>query len=163
MISCDRFIRFVRPVKSDSGMSSDSHSPVARAGIVDESIVTSCSVSSPPPNALSAPQSTSLIRSWLASGVHTSIRKFVIPDASTLLSPVNSTPLKFSAVYFFTSSPATWTSASAETLQSVRHVFTATSVYALLNSDTTSASACVGVGAASVGSVAGGGGTIPSS
>ena len=163
MIICDRFIRLVRPAKFASGISSVTHSPVVSAGVVPELKSSSCSVSSPPPKALSAPQSTSLIPNWLAFGLQMSIRRLVIPDASMLFAPVNSMPLKSSDEYFFASSPATWTSASAEELQSVRHVFTATFVYALLYSEITSASLSVGVGAAAVGSVAGGGGAMPSS
>ena len=80
--------------------------------------------------------------------------KFVIPDASSLLL-LKSIPAKLVNVYFLTSSPSIWTSATSESSQSADQVSTVSSVYALLNNEITSAASLAGgVGAATVGSVA---------
>ena len=54
---CAMFEVPVNPVKSLSGMSKLTHSPCAGFAIL-----ISCSESSPPPNALSAPKSTSYVK-----------------------------------------------------------------------------------------------------
>jgi len=82
----------------------------ASAGVVPELKSSCCSVSSPPPNTPSAPKSTSLMENCVALGVQTSKLKWVISVAS-MVADVVSIPLKSRFVYFFTSSPATWTSA----------------------------------------------------
>ncbi len=84
-----------RPAKSASGTSSEIHDSVASAGVVVAENVTSCSESSPPPNASSAPKSTSFTRNTagasVASGVQMSMRKRVMFDAS-IVDDENSTP-----------------------------------------------------------------------
>ncbi len=83
------------PAKSESGTSSETHASDARAGVVDAENDSSNSESSPPPNASSAPKSTSFTRKTagdsVASGVQMSIRKRVMPDAS-MVEEENSMP-----------------------------------------------------------------------
>ena len=121
----------VRPVKSASGTSRLTHSPVASAGVVVASSVISCSLSSPPPNAPSAPKSTSLILNTagaaVASGVQMSIVKRVIAEAS-IGEVVASIPANERFVYSFVSSPATCTSATSAASHTADQVSTNTSV-----------------------------------
>ena len=128
MISCARFPRAARPEKSASARSSCTHSPVASPSAAVTA--TSCSVSSPPPNAPSAPKSTSFTRNaWpspVASGVQMSMRKWVMPLAS-IGAEVNSIPAKARPVYFLAAFPAISTSSTLAWSQSADQVSTAAS------------------------------------
>ena len=91
----------------------------------------------------------------MGSGVHMSKRKWVMADASMVVD-VASIPAKTRLVYSLASFPSIWTSATSALSHEADQVSTATSVYALLKSETTLAASSVGVGAAAVG-VDGGG------
>ena len=146
----------VRPAKSERGTSMATQFPVARPGVVVASNVNSCSTSSPPSKAPSAPKSTSLILNTagaaVGSGVQMSMWKSVIAVASigaVVASAIENTRF----VYSFVSSPWICTSSTSAWSKSTDHVSTSTSVYALLNIEITSASGTVGSGAAAGGSV----------
>ena len=85
--------RVVRFVKSDSGTSMETHEPVVRAGVVASVKVSSCSTSSPPWKAPSAPKSTSFTLNSaglvVASGVQMSIRKRSMALASMGADPAS--------------------------------------------------------------------------
>src|SRR5574343_482984 len=136
----------VKPVKSANGI--DNEFQEFNVGVNTNS----CSLSSPPPNAASAPKSTNFTRKVVMFGVHTSMLNVSIVEALIKLAPVVSTPTKSSEEYFLTSLPATCTSVKTADDHEVLQVSTATFVYALLNREITLEGALVGVGAATVGS-----------
>ena len=108
MIIWARCPRVVSPSNAEKGTSMATQLPLASAGSDAWVNEISCSTSSPPPHAPSAPKSTSLTRnaagSAVGSGVQTSMCKWVMFEASTV-AEVNSMPAKARFVYFFTSSP----------------------------------------------------------
>ena len=130
------------------------------AGVVAAVKVSSCSTSLPPPNAPSAPKSTSFTRNTagaaVASGVQMSMWNVVIDDAS-ICCEVNSMPANTRLLYFLVAFPAICTSVRSALSQSADHVSTVRLVYALLKSEITLLAAAGGVGAASVGPGGGGG------
>ncbi len=103
-ICCAIFCLVVSPVNSDIGISTVTH--FFNSGF---STTTSCSTSSPPPYAPSAPKSTSFNLINVASGVHTSNLTLVAKVISNCSAAV-SIPTKSKLEYFFTLLPARVTS-----------------------------------------------------
>ena len=101
------------------------------AGVVSLVSVTSCSTSSPPDHAPSAPKSTSFTLNTagaaVGSGVQMSIRKLVMAPAS-IVAEVNSMPAKARLVYFFIAFPAIASSDRSAASHSADQVSTVTSV-----------------------------------
>src|SRR5688500_18093490 len=137
-ISCAMCCLVVRFSNSDIGICSLFHVPWVRP-----LNVTSCSTSSPPPNAASPPKSTSLTLNKVKSGDHTSKLKNVMPVTSNWDATV-SMPTNTNGSYFFVSFPAICKSVSVASDQLVCHVSTGTLMYVLLNNEMTSAGAITG-------------------
>ena len=88
--------------------------------------VISCSLSSPPPKARSAPKSTSLTRNAEGSEVQRSRCMWVMADAS-IGCEVNSTPANTRLEYCFSVLPSITTSCTSAWSQSADQVSTGTS------------------------------------
>ena len=128
MMSWARLPLPVSPPKSASARSSRTHCSVARPSLAV--IVSSCSLSSPPPSQTPlAPKSTSFTLNAAASvgsGVQMSMRKWVM-SVTSMGAEVNSIPANTRPEYLFAAFPAMLTSSTSASSQSADQVSTAAS------------------------------------